>query len=83
MRLVRAFFGDLGRLAGPLGQAPGRDQPAHRLFQRVVVTLALRAQVLRARPLAQRLQHRGQRRGALRGQVTAQLPGAAEGRGQP
>ncbi|HEY4851325.1 MAG TPA: hypothetical protein VII22_11045, partial [Streptosporangiaceae bacterium] len=47
-----------------------------------MVALPLRPQVLRAGPLAERLEHRGQRRGALRGEIAVQLPGAAERRGQ-
>ena len=65
------------------GRHPDGDQPPARLLQRVVLALALGPQILRARPLAQRVQHRLQRRGALRGQVPVQLPGAAEGGVQP
>ena len=74
---------DRSRLAGPLGQHPGGDQPGECLLQRVVVTLALGALILRASLLPERVNDRGQGRGAGRGQVTVEAADAAEGAVQP
>ena len=73
----------LDRLPGPLGQQPGRDQPAHRLLEGVVVALLLRAGVLGPGRRRQRLQHRAHHRGALRGQVPGQHPRTLERGLQP
>ena len=69
---------DLGGLAGAVGQAVRRDEQAAGFFEGVVLTLPPRPQVLRARALAERVQHRRQRRSAGGGQVAAQGARAAE-----
>ena len=46
---------DLSGLPGPVGEAPGADEPAARLLQSVMTALPGGPHVLRAGPLAQRL----------------------------
>ncbi len=74
---------DLDRLPGPLRQQARRDQPPHRVLQRVMVALAVGAVVVGAAGGGQRVQHRGQDRGALRAQIPGHHPGAAERGLQP
>ena len=62
----------LDRLPGPAGQQAGGQQPAHRLLQRVMVTLRPGPQVPATRRGRQRIQHRLDHRRALRGQIPAQ-----------
>ena len=73
----------LDRLPGPLGQQARRDQAPHRLLQRVVIPLRLRAVILGSGRGGQRVQHRAHDRGALGGQVTVHHARAAEGGLQP
>ena len=74
---------DLDRLPGPLRQQAGRDQPAHRLLQRIVVPLLPGPVILGPGRGGQRVQHRADDRGALRGQVPGQHPRAVERGLQP
>ena len=71
------------RLPGPLREQPGRQEPLHRLGQRVVVPLPVRPQVPGPGRGRQGVQHRADHRRALRGQVPAQDPGAFERGLQP
>ena len=70
----------LDRLPGPLREQARGQQPAHRLFQRVVVPLRPGPQVPAPRRGGQRVQHRLHHRGALRGQVPADDAGAVQRR---
>ena len=68
----------LHRLPGPLRQQPGRQQPLHRLGQRVVVPLLPGPVIVFPGLGAQRVQHLAHHRRALGGQVAVQDPGPAE-----
>ena len=69
---------DFHRLPGPLRQQPTGHQAAHRVLQRVMVTLVFRPGVLRTGRRGQGVQHRGDHRGAFGGEVPGDHPRAAE-----
>jgi hypothetical protein len=73
----------LHRLPGPLGQDTGRDQPAHRLLERIVIPLLLGPVIFGVGRGGQRVQHRCDGLSALGRQVAVQDAGALERGDQP
>jgi hypothetical protein len=66
------------RLPGPLRQQPGRHQPAHRLGQRIVVSLVPGPVIVRGDWGGQGGQHPADQLGALRREIPVHHAGAAE-----
>lgn len=73
----------LHRLSGPLREHVGGHQPSGRFLQSIVVTLGLRARILRAGRCGQGLQHRAEQRRTFRAEIAPENAGAVECRLQP